>query len=130
MKTWKLVSGILSIVFAVFVFFQSMAAGIYDALGNGDSIGSSSGVVVGLILIAGGIISIVTRKSAGKGGNIALIVLFVIAALLGIFMHGSYSDLQIWGVWCLICAVLAIVNMAKNKKNSKEETVKAKKLKK
>lgn len=32
MKTWKLVSGIISIVLSVFVVFQSMIAGLANAL--------------------------------------------------------------------------------------------------
>lgn len=32
MKTWKLISGILSIVLAAFVLFQSMAVGLGNSL--------------------------------------------------------------------------------------------------
>lgn len=40
MKTWKLVSGIISIVLSVFVVFQSMMAGLANAL---EESGQSSG---------------------------------------------------------------------------------------
>lgn len=41
MKTWKLVSGILSIILFVFVSFQSCAAGISNTLeANGEAGGS------------------------------------------------------------------------------------------
>ena len=41
MKTWKLVSGIISIVLFAFVMFQSCAAGISNSLAeNGESGGS------------------------------------------------------------------------------------------
>lgn len=69
------------------------------------------------MLLAGGIVSIVTRKG-GKGGNIALIVLFGIGALCGFTLAGSYSDLYIWAAWCLICAVLAIVALIKGNKTA------------
>lgn len=116
MKVWKLVSGILSIVLFVFVSFQSCAAGLSNALeANGEASGTA-GIMVAVFMLAGGIVSIATRKAQGKGGNIALIILFGIAALVGFTNYGSYSDLAIWSGWCLISAVLAVIAMITGKK--------------
>lgn len=115
MKTWKLVSGILSIVLFVFVALQSCAAGMANTLEANGEAGGSAGIIVAFMLLAGGIVSIATRKG-GKGGNIALIVLYGIGALFGFMLAGSYTDLNIWAAWCLICAVLAIVALVKTKK--------------
>lgn len=72
MKVWKLVSGILSIILFVFVSFQSCAAGVSNALeANGEASGSA-GIIVAILMLAGGIVSIATRKSLGKGGKIVL----------------------------------------------------------
>ena len=118
MKTWKLVSGILSIVLFVVVSFQSCAAGLGNALSeNGESSGSG-GILVAILMLSGGIVSIATKKSKGKGGNIALIVLFGLAALIGFGFAGSFTDLNIWAFWCLINAILAVVAMIKNKKDA------------
>lgn len=117
MKTWKLVSGILSIVLCLFVLFQSCAAGISNALQENGEVGGSAGVIVAIMLLAGGIVSIATRNGTGKGGNIALIVLYGIGALFGFTLAGSYSDLVIWAVWCLVCAVMAIMSILKGKKS-------------
>lgn len=120
MKVWKLVSGILSIILFVVVSFQSCAAGVANALeANGESSGTA-GIMVAIFMLAGGIVSIATRKSQGKGGNIALIILFGLAALIGFANYGSYSDLTIWSGWCLINAVLAVVAMITGKKASKD----------
>lgn len=120
MKVWKLVSGILSIILFVVVSFQSCAAGVANALeANGESSGTA-GIMVAIFMLAGGIVSIATRKSHGKGGNIALIILFGLAALIGFVNYGSYSDLAIWSGWCLINAVLAVVAMITGKKASKD----------
>ena len=109
MKTWKLVSGIISIVLFVIVGFQSCAVGIGNTLqDNGE---------VAIMLLVGGIVSIVTRNGS-KGGNIALIVLFGLGALCGFTMGGSYSDLSVWAGWCLICTILAIVSLVKKPKNN------------
>ncbi len=115
MKTWKLVSGILSAVLFVVVTFQSCAVGISNTLEeNGESSGAG-GVMLAVLMLTGGIISIVTRKG-GKGGNIAMIVLFGLASLTGFTLAGSYSDLYIWSVWCAINAIMAIVALIKGDK--------------
>lgn len=118
MKTWKLVSGILSIILFALVAFQSCAAGMSNALEENGEISGSAGLIVAILLLTGGIVSIATRKSNGKGGNIALIVLFGLAALIGFAGHGSYSDLAVWAGWCLINAILALVALLKKKEPS------------
>ena len=118
MKTWKLVSGILSTVLFMFVTFQSCAAGVSNTLLDNGEVGGSAGIVVAIMLLAGGIVSIATRASEKKGGNIALIVLFGLGAILGYTMAGSYADLRIWATWCLICAILAVISIFKGKKEA------------
>lgn len=120
MKNWKLVSGILSIVLCLFVLFQSCAAGLSNTLQENGEVGGSAGVIVAIMLLAGGIVSIVTRNG-GKGGNIALIILYGIGALFGFTLAGSYGDLVIWAAWCLICAVLAVVSLLKGKKDAEQK---------
>ena len=119
MKTWKLVSGILSIILFVFVAFQSCAAGVANALENNGEVSGSAGIIVAICMLAGGIVSIATRKSGKKGGNIALVILFGFAALIGFANYGSYSDLAIWSGWCLINAILALMAMKSAKKKVK-----------
>lgn len=116
MKVWKLVSGIISMVLFGLVAFQSCAAGVSNALEQNGEASGSAGIIVAFLMLAGGIVSVATRKAVGKGGNIALIVLFGLAALIGFTNYGSYSDLKIWSGWCVINAVLAVVDIVKNKK--------------
>ena len=115
MKVWKLVSGILSCILFVLVAFQSCAAGISNALESNGEVSGSAGILVAVFMLAGGIVSIATRNKTGKGHDIALIVLFGLAAVFGFAGYGNYSDLVIWSVWCLINAVLAVVSMIKNR---------------
>ena len=95
MKTWKLVSGIISIVLSVFVVFQSMMAGLANALEESGQSSGSAGLVVSICMLCGGIVSIVSRKNNSKGSNIALITLFGLATLTGFVLAGNYSDLYI-----------------------------------
>ena len=93
MKTWKLVSGIISTVLSVFVVFQSMMAGLANALEESGQSSGSAGLVVSICMLCGGIVSIVSRKNNSKGTNIALIILFGLATLIGFVLAGNYSDL-------------------------------------
>lgn len=95
MRVWKLVSGILSIILFAVVMFQSCAAGVVNALEDNGGISGSVGVIVGILMLAGGIVSIATRNKTGKGHDIALIVLFGLAAVFGFAGYGNYSDLVI-----------------------------------
>ena len=56
MKTWKLVSGIISIVLSVFVVFQSMMAGLANALEESGQSSGSAGLVVSICMLGGGIV--------------------------------------------------------------------------
>ena len=120
MKIWKLVSGILSCILFAFVIFQSCAVGTANTLQENGELSGTAGLLVAVLMLAGGIVSIATRNSEKKGGNIALAVLFVLAALIGFTCYGSYSDLAIWSAWCLINAVLAVVAIITGKKKIKE----------
>jgi len=115
MKTWKLVSGILSIVFSVFVMFQSTMVGVGNAIAESKDVSGSAGLVTALFMLTGGIVSIVTRKGE-RGGAIAVFILFGLGALIGLPNAGSYADLKIWSGWCLICAVLALISVFRAKK--------------
>lgn len=119
MKVWKLVSGILSIILFAVVSLQSCAAGISNALEDNGEVSGSAGFMVAIFMLAGGITSIATRKSSGKGGNIALIILFGLGALIGFVLKGSYGDLAIWSGWCVINVIMAVIAMVTGKK--KEE---------
>ena len=116
MKIWKLVSGILSCVLVVLVSFQSCAAGLANSLENSAEMSGFAGILVSILMLSGGIVSIVIHKSNSRGGNIALVVLFGMAALIGYTMHGSFSDLAIWATWCLINAILALICLRNVKK--------------
>ncbi|NLG05348.1 MAG: hypothetical protein GX567_16225 [Clostridia bacterium] len=115
MKTWKLISGILSIILFLLVMFQSCAAGIVNALESNGGSSGSVGIFVAILMLSGGIVSVSTRKSSEKGGNIALIILFFLAALIGFTGYGNYSDLVIWSVWCLINGIIAIIALVKTR---------------
>lgn len=123
MKTLKLVTGIITLALTLIVLFQSCAAGAYNVLGNNGEASGSAGFLVAILMIAGGVISISTRNSTTKGGSIAGLIVFGLAALLGFTMAGSFADLNVWAGWCSIMAVINIIAMRaiKKEQNAKGE---------
>ena len=113
MKTWRLISGILSIVLSLVILLQSCAVGMLEAMGADGSDSAS-----GLLLIAAGIVAIVTRNGS-RGGSIALVVLYAVAAVIG-FSATVYADLIVWAVWCCVCAVAALVSLLRRRKHGKD----------
>lgn len=83
---------------------------------NGQTSGSS-GVILAIMYLASGIVYLSTRKKEGLGGDIACLVMLIIAALMG-FNAGSYSDLVIWAWIAFIVGVGFFVwHLMVNKKN-------------
>ena len=109
MKTFKLVAGILCIVLSAFVIFQSCAAGLFNTLSESGEVSGTAGTIAAIMLLTGGIIMIATRNKEGKGGSIAAVVVFLIGALVGFSMTGSYSDLKIWSGLMVILAVINLI---------------------
>ena len=121
MKVWKIVSGILSIVFSGIIFMQSAAAGLLNALEDNGGTSGTAGFLVAVLLLSAGIVSVATNKRMGKGSSIAIMILCFMAALLGFVGAGNYTDLQLWAAWCAICGVMAIVCMVRGKKIQKTD---------
>lgn len=68
--------------------------------------------MVAALLLAGGIVSIVTRDAISNAGNVSLIILYGLAAGAGYLLAGSYADLIVWATWCLLCALVAAMAIA------------------
>lgn len=125
MKVWKLVSGILSIIFSGWVMLGSGVAGFLNDL-DGSKADSATAVAAGffvsILMLAGGIVSIVVRNKIDERSNGALAVIFGIAALIGVTGGGESFALGFGIVWCLACAVNAVVCIFQNRKNKSKDT--------
>lgn len=110
MKTTKLVVGILSMVLALVVMFQSCAVGVGTALTNNtkDTSGGS-GFFVAILLIAAGIVAIASRKS--KGGAIATTIIYAISGIIGVASTGMFKDLLVWGIISFILAIVFFISI-------------------
>lgn len=115
MRTWKLVSGIISILFTAVVLLQSCAAGIVDALSTEGGDSGISGLLVAILMITGGIVSVSSRDGNTIGIHVSQILLYGFAAMVGTSATGAYAkgDLIIFEFWCLLCSLLAGVDAIK-----------------
>lgn len=88
---------------------------MYNTISGTGEISGTAGFLVAILMLAGGIVQVVTRKSEKNGGSIASVILFVLAALIGLSNAGSYSDLKIWSVWCLWLGIMNLIYIIKKK---------------
>ncbi len=109
MKTFKLVIGIICCVLPFVIFFQSCAAGVVNTMEDSGEVSGSAGFFVGVLMLSGGIVSIAARKK--RGGAIANVVLFALAALIGFPNSGTFSDLAIWAGLCVVIAVINVISI-------------------
>lgn len=122
MKIWRLVSGILSMVLFLIITFQSCAVGVVNAVeDNKDDTSGAGGIFVAFGLLIAGIVATVLWKKKNKGGDIALIVLYGLTALVGFANQGTFGDLVVWSSWALICAIMAAIALVLNSKARNEE---------
>ncbi|MFC6177570.1 hypothetical protein ACFQAV_12050 [Companilactobacillus huachuanensis] len=97
MRITKLVVGILMIVLSVFIVFQSMAAGLLNAIENKGATSGSAGILMALAYLISGIVYLATKSKKGLGGDIAnaiILGLFGVMALAS--ANKSFGDLMIW----------------------------------
>lgn len=116
MKNWKLISGIISCVLFLVVSFQSCAAGFVNSIEKSNDAGGSAGIFLSFIMLICGIVSICTKNSTKNGGNITIIILGLLGALLGYSNAAVFKDLTVWASWLIICVIMAFVSIRKNKK--------------
>ena len=123
MKTAKLAIGIVSIVLAVVVLFQSCAVGVGIALSqNAQDDSGSMGFMVTLLMVIAGIVGIVARKS--KGGAIAATILYALAGIIGVTSSGMFADLIIWGIVACVFAAVFFISIFSQKYDKKIESPK------
>jgi hypothetical protein len=98
----KIASGIISLLFAVIIFFQSSVAYLGGSVFDEESTaqGGSVGILVALMYIIGGAFAFKLPKVA--------MVFSIIAGILGIAVGTTtpYKDMTVWGVIALILAVM------------------------
>lgn len=118
----RLVLGIIATVLGSISFFQSCTVSSLEiageALGEENANAGGSGMLMALLMLAGGIVAIATRK--GKAGGIVSGSLMIFAGITGIGAGEIFPDLYFYGVMAfafgIACLVVSIVWGGKGKK--------------
>lgn len=108
MKNSKLVIGIITLVLALLVMFQSCAAGLGNALEENGEVGGSAGFLLAICFIVAGILAIVMRKK-NSGGVYVAAGFYIGGGLIGMMLAGSYSDLYIWSGISIVFGIVFII---------------------
>lgn len=115
MKILKRIVGVLSLVIAYEVMSMARLAAFGDALLTGGSgTSGSSATMVSLLLLVAGILAIIFAKK--QWANIACMVLYVLAGIVGITTKGVYQDLIIWGFVSIVFAIPFLISFFKERK--------------
>lgn len=118
MKTWKLVSGILSILLFVMISFESCSIILAMEMMEMEDSAGYFGLLMSAFLLASGIVSIISRKG-GEALQIALIALFLLALVSGaLAFRNFFGDMILWCVWCLVNLILAVISFRSEGKKS------------
>lgn len=118
MKTAKLVIGIITLVLALFVMFQSCAAGIANSLEGNGEVSGTSGLFLAICFIISGILAIATRNK-GNGGTYVAAGFYIVGGLIGLISAGSYSDLYIWSALGIGFGLVFIIGNIAGKRRGK-----------
>ena len=125
MKYWKLVSGIISIVVFLVIMFQSCVTGLANALEfNSSDTSAGGGIWIAFNLLVAGITSTCVWKTTGRGADVALIILFGFAALIGFTNLGTFEDLEVWSWWAAICSGMAFISFCLPRKKKDDSSLK------
>lgn len=108
MKTWRKISGVVSIIF--FLSALNLAGSVRFAekiLNMNDSL-SSTFKFMAVMLLIGGIFSLVLSKSEENLSSMIIAVVYAAAAIVGFIKADINMNLYALAGWCGICATVAI----------------------
>ncbi len=119
----RIIIGVFSVIFSVAVFFESIFAGLGNALEQNGQVGGSTGIFLSFIFLASGIIILAAKDSFGA--QLTSSILLAVFALIGFVNAGDYEDLYVWSVVGLVFAVLnfffVTLKLRKNKNKSENK---------
>lgn len=117
MKTWKLLSGLFTLMSSFFVGLSGVVLGLDQAFKQESDKGESDGIFLAFFMFFGGLVSIFLRKSK-VGGNIAIIILHAIIAIIG--FQSDATKWHVVGAWGLLCAIIAAYSLYQHYKSDNQ----------
>ena len=111
MKIFKLIVGILCILLAGFVAFQSFYLGSGSAIFKPLEISGTIAIIIIVLLVLCGLTTASTFRSRGVGGEVFCILLLSLATVAGVLFRGSIPELRLWTGICLALDVFNLLSL-------------------
>ena len=123
MKTVKLTLGILGIILSAIILFYALVFGTVGlTLGGTGSTVSSRLLIPAIIILATCILMVATASSRGDGGNIVIIILSAIGAIIALLTNrDSATRIQLVFVGIYILNAVVAVASIRSKWNDVDE---------
>ena len=109
MKNIKLWTGILGVVFAVYLLLISCYEAAWNVLTMSGHFNGIAGIVIAVLLLAGSIVRIGMRGAEDDSGSIISLVLFSVAAAIAFATTGIYHYMQNWAIICLVMGIVSVL---------------------
>ena len=77
MRTWKWIAGMLSILFSFLVMLQSALSGVFNLITQNGEMSGTAGLLVAILMMAGGIMSFLSRNENKNQRNLYLAIILV-----------------------------------------------------
>lgn len=105
---WSIASGLLSLVCSVCLFIDTSIALHIGGLAVAPVV---LGVVASILLMLGGVVSVMRYKSK-RQSSVLLVFIYGVCSLLCLVLMfvGPFIESSIFAWWCLICTVVALVS--------------------
>ncbi len=107
MKQLKLWAGIAGIIAAAYFLLVSLYEASWNYLTNSGHINGAIGIVIAALLLIGSIIRIIMRHFEDDSPSIITLVIFAVAAGIGLAATPIYHYLQNWAILCILMAVIS-----------------------
>lgn len=119
MKVWKLVSGIITIVFSILLLQLGECATILTAAVDSDNLSGVYVFLFGAVYLAVGILSIIAFRKPAQWGDIPISILFLVSIFLqGFNKVGNFEFFRIytfWTFWAMACITVAAIDLFRTK---------------
>jgi hypothetical protein len=120
MKTWKLISAIISILIGAEILREGSVLYSFVSAFNEDTTYVTHGIMAGVLVLAGGIITLVARSTKKNVYNKIALACYILGLILCLMGPKGWENLLVYSAWPLICAVFASIDLFKNKGKTEE----------
>lgn len=109
MKTWNLTTGIVSLLLAAYTLFRGYLLNVAHHWGKDGNMVGGYAFMMGILLLIGGIVSIVTRNR-NKTGSVVMALVFGIGGVLGLLASKMTNGFTTTYALSVIFCIVAIIS--------------------